>query len=70
MTDIAGTGRQALDGMAGAEPALLEMAGPPAVAHFETVGGTAVAAQYLERRLFLAEAVGDLEALAPSVPAS
>ena len=55
---------QALDGTPGAEPALLRLAGPLASAHFEGQRDLATATRYADRRLFLAEALGDATELA------
>ena len=58
---------RALDGVPGAEQALLRLAGPLASSHYELHGDLEVFTRYIERRLFLAEAVGDAEALAQSL---
>ncbi|HEY5183610.1 MAG TPA: adenylate/guanylate cyclase domain-containing protein, partial [Actinomycetes bacterium] len=51
----------------GAEVALLRLAGPLATAHYETERDLDSAARYLERRVFLAEEVGDADLLAQAL---
>jgi len=58
---------KALDGVPGAERALLRLAGSLAVASGEISGPDGAAATYVERRMRLAEAVGDGEALAEAM---
>jgi tetratricopeptide (TPR) repeat protein len=55
---------QALQGVKGAERALIRMAGPLANAHFELHSGIEVAARYVQQRTLLAEAYGDADMLA------
>ena len=55
---------QLLDGLPGAEPALLRLAGPLASAYFEAERDLETATRYADRRLFLAEALGDAPELA------
>ena len=57
---------QALEGVAGTERALLRLARPLANAFLE-LGDEAASARYIERRLLLAEAVGDAGALAEAM---
>jgi tetratricopeptide (TPR) repeat protein len=61
--DLAHPRWDALDGQPGAERALLELAWPLANSHFSR-GENAEAYAFAERRLLLAEATGDLEAVA------
>ena len=57
---------QALEGIRDSERALLRLAGPLANSHFE-LEDLAAAGRYVERRVFLAEAVGDPEQLAKAM---
>ena len=57
---------QALEGIRDSERALLSLAGPLANSHFE-LEDLAQAGRYVERRVFLAEAVGDPEQLAKAM---
>ena len=57
---------QALQGVPGAENAIIRLAGPLAIANFE-VGDDAKASGYVEGRVFAAEAIGDPEHLAKSM---
>ena len=58
---------QALNGVPGAEHALLRLAGPLANATYELHGDLEAAARYLEQRVFLAESVGDADLLAQAL---
>jgi len=67
VVEIAEPRWEALQGVPGAEPALLRLAAPLTRAHSELSGGYEVAAKYLERWLYLAESVGDAAALADAM---